>query len=197
MENGKKRISLYDIVAIGLMAAFVFIATFFFKIKIPTPGGSTMVKLGNGICLLCGTLLGGWRGGLAAGFGCALFDLTDPEYAPTAYITFIRYFIMARSVRPDRALARHAPPAAAPGATLAACITGAFTYSALYIGEKIVGMMLVGSAFVPAVIGSAASIVSSLINAVVGVVVAMLLTPALRRAFQSTSFARRVDPGTR
>ena len=34
MENGKKRISLYDIVAIGLMAAFVFIATFFFKIKI-------------------------------------------------------------------------------------------------------------------------------------------------------------------
>ena len=110
MENGKKRISLYDIVAIGLMAAFVFIATFFFKIKIPTPGGSTMVKLGNGICLLCGTLLGGWRGGLAAGFGCALFDLTDPEYAPTAYITFIRYFIMARSVRPDRALARRGRP---------------------------------------------------------------------------------------
>ena len=95
MEKSSKKITLYDIVAIGLMAAFVFIATFFFKIKIPTPGGSTMVKLGNGICLLCGTLLGGWRGGLAAGFGCALFDLTDPEYAPTAYITFIRYFIMA------------------------------------------------------------------------------------------------------
>ena len=31
----------------------------------------------------------------------------------------------------------------------------------------------------------------------VAVVVAMLLTPALRRAFQSTSFARRVDPGAR
>ena len=83
------------------------------------------------------------------------------------------------------------------GRNLAACITGAFTYSALYIGAKIVGMMLVGSAFVPAVIGNAASIVSSLINAVVGVVVAMLLTPALRRAFQSTSFARRVGSGTR
>ena len=195
MENGKKRISLYDIVAIGLMAAFVFIATFFFKIKIPTPGGPTMVKLGNGICLLCGTLLGGWRGGLAAGFGCALFDLTDPEYAPTAYITFIRYFIMAGLC----GLIAHWHGAAGrrTGRNLAACITGAFTYSALYIGEKIVGMMLVGSAFVPAVIGSAASIISSLINAVVGVVVAMLLTPALRRAFQSTSFARRVDPGAR
>ena len=84
MENNKRKITLYDIVAVGLLAAFVFIATFFFKIKIPTPGGSTMVKLGNGICLLAGTLLGGWRGGLAAGIGCALFDLTDPEYAPTA-----------------------------------------------------------------------------------------------------------------
>ena len=66
MENNKRKITLYDIVAVGLLAAFVFIATFFFKIKIPTPGGSTMVKLGNGICLLAGTLLGGWRGGLAA-----------------------------------------------------------------------------------------------------------------------------------
>ena len=63
MENNKRKITLYDIVAVGLLAAFVFIATFFFKIKIPTPGGSTMVKLGNGICLLAGTPLGGWRGG--------------------------------------------------------------------------------------------------------------------------------------
>ena len=47
MENGKKRISLYDIVAIGLMAAFVFIATFFFKIKIPTPGGSNHGQAGQ------------------------------------------------------------------------------------------------------------------------------------------------------
>ena len=63
MENGKKRISLYDIVAIGLMAAFVFIATFFFKIKIPTPGGSTMVKLGNGSACCAARC---WAAGAAA-----------------------------------------------------------------------------------------------------------------------------------
>ena len=33
MENNKRKITLYDIVAVGLLAAFVFIATFFFKIK--------------------------------------------------------------------------------------------------------------------------------------------------------------------
>ena len=63
----------------------------------------------------------------------------------------------------------------------------------MYIGEKIIGMMIVGSAFVPAVVGNAASIISSLTNAVVGVIVAMLLTPALRKAFQSTAFARRME----
>ena len=83
MENNKRKITLYDIVAVGLLAAFVFIATFFFKIKIPTPGGSTMVKLGNGICLLAGTLLGGWRGGLAAGMAadCFLISLDRIELA--------------------------------------------------------------------------------------------------------------------
>ena len=190
MENNKRKITLYDIVAVGLLAAFVFIATFLFKIKTPTPGGSTMVKLGNGICLLAGTLLGGWRGGLAAGIGCALFDLTDPEYAPTAYVTFLRYFIMAGLC----GLISHWGGANGRRTirNLVAAIAGALTYSTLYIGGKIMGMMLAGSAFVPAVAGCAASIASSLINAVVGVIVAMLLTPALQKALQSTSFARHL-----
>lgn len=194
MENKRKGITLYDIVAVGLLAAFVFIATFFFKVKIPTPTGSTMIKLGNGVCLLAGTLLGGWRGGLAAGIGCALFDLTDPEYAPTAYITFLRYFAMAGLC----GLIAHWNGARGrkPMRNLAASIIGALTYSALYLGSKIGGMMLVGSAFVPAVVGNAASIVSSLLNAAVGVVVAMALTPALQKALQSTSFAQRLAEST-
>ena len=187
----KLKLTLHDVVAIALLAAFVFVATFFFKIKIPTPTGSTMVKLGNGICLLAGVLLGGWRGGLAAGVGCALFDLTDPEFAAGAPLTFARYFVMAglcggiahwrgaRGLRPKR--------------NLAACITGALTYSALYLGEKIIGAMLLGSAFVPAVVSNAARIVSSLTNAVAGVIVAMLLAPALQRAFRTTAFAQRAE----
>ena len=71
MDTKSKKITTYDIVAVGMMAAFVFIACRFFGVKIPTPGGSTTVKLGNGICVLCGLLLGGWRGGLAAAIGTA------------------------------------------------------------------------------------------------------------------------------
>ena len=117
-------------------------------------------------------------------------DLTDPEYAPTAYVTFLRYFIMAGLC----GLISHWGGANGRRTirNLVAAIAGALTYSTLYIGGKIMGMMLAGSAFVPAVAGCAASIASSLINAVVGVIVAMLLTPALQKALQSTSFARHL-----
>ena len=59
MNTQKKGISTYDIVAIALMAAFVFVATYFFKIDLPTIGGKTSIKLGNGICILAALLLGG------------------------------------------------------------------------------------------------------------------------------------------
>ena len=44
---------------------------------------------------LCGLLLGPVRGGLAAGIGSMIFDLMTPEYAPEAWITFLRFFLMA------------------------------------------------------------------------------------------------------
>ena len=69
MESKKKAFSLYDIVMIGLMAAVVFVVTMFLSIRIPTPTGTTMIKLANAFVLLCGLLLGPVRGGLAAGIG--------------------------------------------------------------------------------------------------------------------------------
>ena len=56
MESKKKAFSLYDIVMIGLMAAVVFVVTMFLSIRIPTPTGTTMIKLANAFVLLCGLL---------------------------------------------------------------------------------------------------------------------------------------------
>ena len=58
MESKKKAFSLYDIVMIGLMAAVVFVVTMFLSIRIPTPTGTTMIKLANAFVLLCGLLVG-------------------------------------------------------------------------------------------------------------------------------------------
>ena len=87
MKNS--RFTLYRIVIIGLMAAMVFVCTMFLGIRIPTPTGTTQLKTANAICLLTGLLFGGWTGGLAAGIGSALFDLTYPEWAAGAWLTFI------------------------------------------------------------------------------------------------------------
>ena len=90
MKNS--RFTLYRIVIIGLMAAMVFVCTMFLGIRIPTPTGTTQLKTANAICLLTGLLFGGWTGGLAAGIGSALFDLTYPEWAAGAWLTFIFFF---------------------------------------------------------------------------------------------------------
>ncbi|RKJ76274.1 hypothetical protein D7X33_14950 [Butyricicoccus sp. 1XD8-22] len=189
MDTKSKKITTYDIVAVGMMAAFVFIACRFFGVKIPTPGGSTTVKLGNGICVLCGLLLGGWRGGLAAAIGTAFYDLSDPEFAPDAWITFIRYFIMAGLAGTiahwGGAKGRKLPR------NVIAAVVGAYSYSAMYIASKVIGSMLLGSAFVPAVIANTTRIVASLTNATVGIAVALALAPALQRAFATTTFGRR------
>lgn len=90
-----KQWNVQKIVLIGMLAAFIFISTRFLSIPIMTPAGKTMLKTANALCLLFGILFGGVSGGLAAGIGSALFDLTDPMYAPTAWITFIKFFLMA------------------------------------------------------------------------------------------------------
>ena len=73
-ETGEKQrlFSLYDMVVVGVMAAIIFVLTYFVQIPIPTPAGQTMLKSANIFILLAGLLFGGLRGGLAAGIGSIL-----------------------------------------------------------------------------------------------------------------------------
>ncbi len=184
----KFKVTVYDIVAVAMMAAFVYCATRFLMVKIPTPSGYTMIKLGNGVCLLAGLLLGGWRGGLAAAIGSAFFDLTDPNFAPYAFTTFYRYFLMAGLC----GLIAHRKGAhgASVRRNTVASVCGAYFYTLLYGGSKILGSMMLGSAFVPALVSNATAITSSLINATVGFVVAVALAKPLRQAMAQTNMGR-------
>jgi uncharacterized membrane protein len=65
----KKKFSLVQIVYIGVMAALVCAVTFF---RFPLLGSK--VHFANAMCLLSGLLMGPVAGGLAAGFGSALYD---------------------------------------------------------------------------------------------------------------------------
>ena len=79
----------------------MFVLTKFISIPIPSPLGKTALSVGNAMCVLSALLFGPAVGGLAAGIGNALVDLTDPAWAPEFWITFINKFLMAFVQRHD------------------------------------------------------------------------------------------------
>ena len=83
-----KRTSSRRLALLGMMAALVFAGNFA-RIVLPVPvGGVPSFTLANILCVLSGLLLGP-AGGLAAGLGSALYDLTNPLWAPECWITFL------------------------------------------------------------------------------------------------------------
>lgn len=189
MKNS--RFTLYRIVIIGLMAAMVFVCTMFLGIRIPTPTGTTQLKTANAICLLTGLLFGGWTGGLAAGIGSTLFDLTYPEWAAGAWLTFIFFFAMGAICGGIA----HAGGAAGKnkGRNWIAAICGAFGYWLLYIGKSIIVLCMGGSVFTAAVIATAPKMLTSAINAVFAVVVANLLAALLRPKLEAAGIYRALQ----
>ncbi|WP_123054186.1 ECF transporter S component [Clostridium sp. JN-1] len=88
MRNKNSR--LIKLIQTALLAALCFISFTFLQIKIPVPGGdATSLHVGNAFCILAALLLGGWYGGLAGAIGMTLSDLLDPVYILGAPKTFV------------------------------------------------------------------------------------------------------------
>ena len=189
----QKKFSTYDLVIVGVMAALVFAATFFLKIgPIPTPVGPTQIKLANALCLLAGMLFGGVRGGLAAGIGSALFDLSNPAFVESAPYTLVFFFLMAfvcglvanlgGKHGTDRKL------------NLLGALAGSLTYLVLNFGKKILLLLLAGSSLQAAAVTCATSFIFSVINMVVGVVISVLLAPVCRQALVQAGLGPKLFP---
>lgn len=88
MKKDKEKV--YKIVLTGLMAALCYVAFTFLKIPIPTFGGDMVaLHIGNAFCVLAALLLGGWYGGVAGSLGMTIADILDPVYITSAPKTFI------------------------------------------------------------------------------------------------------------
>ena len=74
-----KKTEAANLAFMGMMIALVFVSNY---ISIPT--GYSRLHAANAVCLLAGMLFGGVRGGIIAGLGSAIFDLTFPAYAAGA-----------------------------------------------------------------------------------------------------------------
>ncbi len=191
--RSSRRFSTYDIVIIGVMAALCFVTTAFLKIgPIPTPAGPTMLKVGNIVCLLAGLLFGGIRGGLSAGIGSALYDLTDPVFAASAPFTLLFFFIMGFVC----GLIAHwnGRKGTSTKWNIIGAVSGAGSYLVLHIGKSLITLLLAGSGFAAAVSACGIKLITSGINAAFAVVVSVLLAPVFRAALLRAGFGQKLFP---
>lgn len=178
-----KKFTVRDLAEVGVLAALVFVATYFLKIgPIATPAGPTMLKTGNAVCLLGAMLFGKTKGGLAAGIGSMLFDLTNPAFVAGAPFTLVFFFVMAfvcgaisHAGGHDGTDTKH---------NLIGAVCGAAGYIVLIIGKSFITLMLSGSDAKAAALSCSTKLITSGINAAFAVVVSILLAPVFVKALR-------------
>ncbi|MBR5485680.1 MAG: ECF transporter S component [Oscillospiraceae bacterium] len=185
----KQGFSTYTTVVVGMMAAMVFV-TSGMRIVIPIDMDNAAVHFGNIFCLLSGILLGGVRGGLAAGIGSAIFDLSNPLYVRSAPFTFLFKFLMAYTC------GKIAHSAGKNGEdkkrNLIAGVLGQTVYLVLYLGKGFISKMLEGAVWQAAAIVQLAKLPASGFNAVVAVAVSVLLAPIFFTAMKKSGIYQKL-----
>ncbi len=190
MLSKSKKFSVYQMAVIGLMSAMVFVATNF-RIEIPTPLGKTMLHLGNVMCLLSGLLFGGPIGGLAAGFGSAVFDLFDPSFAPEFWITFIMKFTMGFIAGKISHMKNY--EGENKKVNIVAAIAGSAIYITLYILKTIILQYIILESTWEAVAAVATTkLIVSSINGIVAVIVSLALLIGIRPALKAAGVYEKI-----
>lgn len=185
----KKFFTVRNITLIGVLAACVFVLTKFISIPIPTPLGKTALSVGNAMCILASLLFGPAVGGLSAGLGNALVDLSDPAWAPEFWITFINKFAMAYAAG---VVMHHCKLGGEKVRIWAAGMCGAVTYAVLYVAKNIITGVFVKGFTWQVAIGEtvAVKLPVTLVNGVLAVICAAFLYMALCKPLRQARIIR-------
>ena len=189
MKN--KTITTRKLVFAALLAALCYIGFSYFRIDIPVGSEKTAFHLGNVFCVLAALLIGGFWGGMSGAIGMTIADLTTGYVtsAPKTFLLklcigliagFVAHKIFHISSDEKRKVSL-------PVATVLSCVAGmAFNV----VADPVVGYFY--KTYILGVPQSVASIwakmgaVTTLVNAIVAVIVAsvfyLALRPALKRS---------------
>ena len=188
-----KKTNIHVLTAAALMTALVFAGSYI-QFYIPTGIDNTRLHLGNVMCLLGALLFGKTKGGLAAGLGSMIYDLTNPLYISTCWLTFIMKFAMAficGIIAHPKKRAAGEKPSALYSTIGAAC--GALGYVVLYLLKNYIENYLVLGMELEVVIAAMVTKGTvSLINAIISVPAALLLAAALRPALKSAGLGDKI-----
>jgi uncharacterized membrane protein len=182
-----KKLTIQRIVFIAILAALVFVVTFF---RFPLLGSK--VHFANAICLVSGLLMGPVAGGIAAGLGSMLYDVFFYPSDLLGYaVTFITKFAMAW-VCGMIAFAAH-KEAKSHGWNIVACVVGAWTYVALYMLKTYLYQRFIYAVPMETVWATVlAKFPASAINAVAAMVAAPILYTALRPALDKVGLLKKM-----
>ena len=176
-----QKISTKRIAMAGLLAALTAVGS---AIRITVPAdlvGTSSIHLGNIFCALSGVLLGPGLGGLAAGLGSAIYDMTNPLYISECWLTFLMkgaYALAAGLVFRHLHLKEYLRD-------LIATTAGALTYAVLYLGKSYLKAVVVsGLTADAALIAAGAKLPATIFNMAVAMVVAPVLAKAIRKALE-------------
>ena len=171
----------------AIIAALCYVAFTFLQIKIPVGGDYTSLHIGNAFCVLGALLLGGWYGGLAGAVGMSIADIMDPVYITTAPRTFILKLCIglvtgwvAHSI--GRINEHRDRKYVAKWSTIAAAAGLAFNVVADPVAGYFYKKYFLGQPQELAVALAKMSAVTTLVNAVVSVVLVAFLYNAVRPA---------------
>lgn len=179
----KQIIPTKRIVLAALMSALTIVGS---AIRITMPidiAGTTSFHLGNILCALSGILLGPWLGGLSAGLGSFLYDMTNPLYVSEAWITFLMKG--AYGLFPGLVMLMWKNNWGYIKAGLAAA-SGAVVYAVAYLAKTYYwsGIFKQGLAPEAAMLTVFSKIPATLFNAAVAIIFAPMLAVAIRRALE-------------
>lgn len=178
----KEKMTTKKIVLAALLAALTCVGSAL-RITLPLDiAGTTSFHLGNILCALSGILLGPWWGGLAAGLGSAIYDMTNPLYISECWLTFLMKFAYGLAA----GLVIRCGKKDAWGYTraLLATIAGAAAYAALYLVKSYFysGLLIHGLEPAAALATVIAKLPATGFNAAVAIIIAPVLAVAIRKA---------------
>ena len=166
------------IILTALFAALTFVATSIIKIPTITQG---YIHPGDGLVLLCGLLLGPLWGTLAAGIGSALSDVLSGYfiYAPATFIikalSALTAFLIFRALTKKETKTTILKVIAAGVGGEAVMVFGYFVFEIFMIAA------VNGTDLGAGLAVSVAGIIPNVIQGVVGIIIASLLYPVLKR----------------
>ena len=179
------------IVFASLLAALCYIGFSYFRIDFPVGSEKTAFHLGNVFCVLAALLIGGFWGGMSGAIGMTIADLTTGYVtsAPKTFLLKLCIGLIAGFVahKVFHITSEEKRKVSLPVATVLSCAAG--------MGFNVVADPVVGYFYKTYILGvpqSVASIwakmgaITTLVNAVVAVLVAsvfyLALRPALKRS---------------